>query len=506
MELNLMQSVFMKSVFMESVVNEPSKNDLVQRASSELCADETSIFSRKTRTIPQTEEDTLMESTCAKDSILSFESDLVPVPEEGIDELDTQQVAYSLLRRHIKKNTDDTLKDIEDLIKYDSSLIVSTQYYSPISDVAGRANARIFQLILDNQVQIPQDVFSDKALYKACIHGPRDQRVWRCTQLIKKGWTFNAGLQNGHRTPLDEIAQSGINFSFIFKHFPEEIEMSFLSKHPMGFFGSVLLGNNKDMIRFMMTQLDFNPKFTNNKNTSYVSYACLLGLLDIACELLTRYPGAATLRSSEYGTLIQTITNHPRTADYKDLSVTDYKNFLIALSENGINIHDMVHELTPIQMSVLRSNAPCTQALIELGADLTVRKDSLNLLQLAVKELNTSYLDLRLESIIQTLKILIVHFTDLEFNTGTDSHLSARAQIKHHQKSRSILKTLGFLQPRHAKLKAKGKIRNILTKTRKVNPSRFKARITKEQAREARRVKRVSRVRLELLAILNAQD
>ncbi len=271
-----------------------------------------------------------------------------------------------------------SLQKMEQLLKKKPNSVQNDANYSPLSHAAERNQVDKFKLLLKNTMCY-QGGMSDKALFNVCEYMATDERIECANLLLEKGWDFN---KHQNITPAGMLASSGEDFSIVFRAFSDRIDVNALSfKDPRFegrgdrmFFEDLLSGRNKDMIALVMACHEFNPVFENKENSTYITYACRYGLLDIACELLGAYPGAATMHSDKLGTPLHAVNFY---AKGDELSVEEYKEFIRFFLAKGANIEEKSKPssrpekdaITPLQLSVAKLNAHYLQALLECGAN-----------------------------------------------------------------------------------------------------------------------------------------
>ena len=206
-------------------------------------------------------------------------------------------------------------------------------------------------------------------------------------------------------------------------------------------------------------RIPFDPKFVDKDGSTYVTYACMGGHIDIACALLKKHPEAATLHSTTGGTPMQTMAYYSKG---HSSSLEDYTAFITALQAETANIDESksfasfqgLPEETPLQYAIDYRNKNCVQALINCGADLTVQYGySFDLLTHMTDILEFHGSSIEMPTIIAILRMLIPHFKVFGYLTQDILESTIRDQIKEFKHSDKFLAEFDLMK--EAKIEAK---------------------------------------------------
>ena len=244
------------------------------------------------------------------------------------------------------------------------------------------------------------------------------------------------------------------------------------AKHNTKLFRNLLLRSTNSAIKRLMPYIQVQQKFVDKDSSTYVTDACQVGHIDIAYELLKKHPEAATIHSTVWGTPIQTMA----LSCTFNSSLEDYTAFIKALQAEHANINEFkacsmidrfetglvdfpsMRGAIPLQYAIYNKNESLSQALIDCGANLTVRyADGLNVLEKTMEILDWHlqhclYLDFPIIS--KMLSILTPYFKDFCFDTKESCESWIRAQISKYKNSDEILKEFNLMSSQ-AEIEAK---------------------------------------------------
>lgn len=332
------------------------------------------------------------------------------------------------LRGLIRQNDDAAFIALKDYIESNDVFSKDSYFSESLIECASKQNNdEIFNFILERSQLLTGQVdaiigmaFIDKALYNVCVAEiTTRQKINRCRQLLSKGWSFDAIIDDNENTILEELAWKKVNFNFIFDEFPDVMTRYFESKdHQVRFFELILIGKHTEMMQFMIYQLDPNV-ILNACYADCILRAFQFGSLEIACDLWEKYPKDKIVYSSSLGTPLQVIADKPSC----DIALSvNYTRIIKIFLSKGFDINEENYcQVSPsdniskvIQMSVFHLNVPYTKALIDNKADTQVVNENLNLLDLAM--ITHKKTEFHNSAFIAMLKLLRPYFSDKEFD------------------------------------------------------------------------------------------
>lgn len=348
----------------------------------------------------------------------------------------------------ISQNDAAALDKIKFLIKDKQYSMESIGYYNPLCHAAKKHDADMFDFILEH-TDFPQNPLSENALCGVCCYMTGKKRIKRCQQLLDKGWRFNQPSVKSNYSVLEYLVSSGVNFSFIFEHFPKEINVNASDYQGVTFFQLVLKSNKEDMIKKVMKQDQFDPTYRDKDNSTYVTYAFCAGFMDVGYKLLKKYPDAATLHSNKWGTPLQTMSIiYPYSYFAERVRSADYKKIIAYLLKKKVDINqgkpfemDVDKFVTPIRLSVMSLNIACTQALFDKGVDLSVTS-LLNQVALNRPTLGYQYRGSELNDMLVLLGSWVMDSEGYDAKPKDKS--SANELMLPHKESDSFLKALAI--------------------------------------------------------------
>ncbi len=273
--------------------------------------------------------------------------------------------------------------DIKHLIQFNAKLVETDDQYSPITLAAQNGCEPIFQIVLENHTQTPQNFHTDKALFNVCNHGTELQKLRRFTQLLEKKWKFDHSEHRRRLSTVLSLIHQKVDFTCILKAFPDLININGLLSNKQLFLEALLEAKNTKMIKHVINCQTFEPntRYTLNirnnmsYNMTYLADACRLGLFDIASELVFVNSQSATITSEIVGTPLHAIS-FPH-SDKDKLKVDDYKQIIKELCIYGhANVNEQAlvlcftsqpdfKTLTPLQAAIVRLNVNCVKAFFE---------------------------------------------------------------------------------------------------------------------------------------------